>query len=311
MKYVLSICTMAILSMPAYGQQAGHRDQIATRRLGENQQIRQDARTQVDLQLRMVEVSLTKLRRLGLDPAKLADDSDSKANVAQTNGDPLTFSVSNDGGKAGQFLDSLRQDSLAKVLAEPTLATLSGRTAVFNLGEMLAVPKSQQDGSVMIERQHAIVIKVASEVSGDKVRLEIHGRITELDHKHMVRIGDKTVPGVRVREFNTRTELRSGQTLMISGLTQTRVEAVNRGMPYVSEVPYVGAIFRSVEEERNDIARFIQVRPQIVQSPAVAGSPQTGSEDDVSTPQAVPSVNVPDDSSSATARRLSDGDIQQ
>lgn len=294
MKYVLSICGMLAFSLTAYGQQAGNRDQTAVR-----QTIA--AGTQIDIQLRILEVSLTKLRRLGFDLTKLPCDSDPMPNPDQPNGNAQAFSVLNDGSKACLVLDALRHDNLAKVLAEPMLATRSGKTTVFNLGEKLAVPKRLPDGSMTIEQQHATVIKVTPEVSGDKVHLAFHGRFTELDHEHSMRVGKKTVPGVRLREFTTRAELKSGQTLTIRGLTQTRVETINRGVPYVSEIPYVGAVLRRVEEERNDVAMFVLVRPEIVPSPAATTAADMGSQ----------GVSTPDTATPATARRIPDDGTQR
>jgi pilus assembly protein CpaC len=60
-------------------------------------------------------------------------------------------------------------------------------------------------------------------------------------------------------------ELDAGQTLAIAGLVQTRVEAQNRGLPWVSEVPYLGALFRRVREENNEIETMILVTPELVE----------------------------------------------
>ncbi len=139
---------------------------------------------------------------------------------------------------------------------------MSGQTAVFNSGSELSVPKPQPDGSLTMERQYGIMVKLTPEVLGDRVHLAIHGQLSELDYGHIVRVGRETVPDVQTREFDTRTELASGQTLAISGLTYVRVEAIARGVPYVSEIPYVGAAFRSVEEERNDMDLLILRGPR-------------------------------------------------
>jgi Flp pilus assembly secretin CpaC len=276
-------------------EQAGNREQAAAvrqqadlerrallRRLdalqAETEQIRQalGGGTAVVVKVQIGEVSLTKLRRLGLDPAKLLGDPNAKSKIDQPGGNAqqsqaiATFSVIDDGSDAQRLLEALRKDNLIKVLAKPELMTLSGKTAVINPGGRLPVPKRRPDGSMAIEYQTGTEVEVTPEVLGDTIHLAIRGRVSELDSGHMVRVGQQTVPGVRVHEFCTRTELKSGQTLAMGGLSETRVEVENRGLPYVSEVPYLGAIFRSVKEERNDIAMLILVRPEIVQSPATA-----------------------------------------
>jgi len=52
--------------------------------------------------------------------------------------------------------------------------------------------------------------------------------------------------------------------LALAGLVQTRVDAVERGLPFVSDIPYLGAAFRSVEEEVNEIELLIMVTPELV-----------------------------------------------
>lgn len=290
MKFIPSICVMLALCVTAFGQQADRERQTLSQRLNTSQTEGEEARqangtsAQVVVQLQIIKVSLTKLRQLGFDLTKLPGGSDAKSDIDPANGNALTFSAVNDGSEAQLILKKLlflklRKDNLVKVLAEPTLTTLSGKTTVFNCGDKLPIPKPQQDDSVAIEHQNAVVVELTPEVLGDTVHLAIHGRLAELDYGHMVRIGRQTLPGVRTREFTTRTELKSSQTLMIRGLTESRVEAINRGLPYVSEVPYVGAIFRRVEEQSNEIATLILVRPEIVQSSATATARQPADGD--------------------------------
>jgi len=284
MKQILSICTLLAMSMTAFGQQPGGDSHVVA------------AGTQVVVRLQIAEVSLTKLQRMGCEPARVVRESEVSLTKLQRMGFDLTRVMCNrdakpnidsatfnaqwsalmkDGTKTKLILDALRKDNLAKILAEPTLVTISGKTAVFNSGGELSVPKPQPDGSVTMERQYGTVVNVTTEAQGNRVHLAIQGTLSELDYRNTVRVGKKNLPCVHKREFVTRTELKSGQTLAISGLTQIRVEAESRGVPYLSEVPYVGAVLRRTEETRNEIAMLILVRPEIVQSPTTVSQPAT------------------------------------
>jgi len=74
------------------------------------------------------------------------------------------------------------------------------------------------------------------------------------------------VPGVRTRFAETGVEMNAGQTLAIAGLLQTREEAENRGLPWVSEVPYIGALFRRVQHKANEVELLILVTPELVEA---------------------------------------------
>ena len=97
-----------------------------------------------------------------------------------------------------------------------------------------------------------------------RIRLEVRPRVSEIDPTRSVEVGSTTVPGLRVREVDTGVEMQAGQTLALAGLVQTRVEARNRGVPWLSELPYIGVPFRSVRDERNEIELLILVTPELV-----------------------------------------------
>ena len=261
----------------------------------EVEKIRQvvGAGPQVLVHLQIAEVSLTKLQHMGFDLARVVGNGEAKPSVDSANFNTQWSAITKDGTKAKLLLEALRKDKLAKILAEPTLVTMSGKTAVFNSGGELSVPKPQPDGSVTMERQYGTMVKLTPEVLGDRVHLAIHGRLSELDYGHMVRVGKENVPGVQTREFDTRTELESGQTLAISGQTQVRVETVNRGVPYLSEVPYIGAVIRRTEETRNEVTMLILVQPEIVQSPATASSAAASPQGNAAAPPTVHSAVSP------------------
>jgi Flp pilus assembly secretin CpaC len=232
---------------------------------------------QVMVHLKVFEVSLTKLRRLGYNLAKMQGkrlDSPDAANNSIVGG----FSVVDDGTEAARFFESLRKDNLAKVIAEPTLTTISGSKAVFHTGGKFPVQKQQADGVAIKWEQIGTMVELTPRTYGDRrVRLSIHFRAADLDHANGTQVGKQSVPGIRVREFTANAELGEGQTLAFSGLNQVHVETTESSVPIASSIPYVGAAFRSVKEERNETAMFVLVRPELVQpvdnAPATAHQP--------------------------------------
>jgi pilus assembly protein CpaC len=80
-------------------------------------------------------------------------------------------------------MDALRRDDLAKLLAEPTLTTLSGRSASFNVGGEQAVPVPQQNGAVTIEyKEFGTRVDFVPIVLGNgSIRLEVRASVSEID----------------------------------------------------------------------------------------------------------------------------------
>jgi len=234
---------------------------------------------QVLLHVKVFEVSRTKLRRLGFDWATAFGGSNvissgisglltSTTDGAISNLGTGTFNFNVVNGNSAFFgvLDALRQDNLAKVMAEPTLVTVSGRPASFNVGGEFPVPVPQSLGTISIEyKKYGTQLDFVPIVLGSgQIRLEIRPRVSELDDSRSLTINGTTVPGLRSREVETGVEMKAGQTLAIAGLIYYRTEAMNRGLPWVSEVPYLGAAFRKTEEENNEIEMLILVTPELV-----------------------------------------------
>ena len=241
---------------------------------------------QVLLHVKVMEVSRTKLRQLGFDWAQVINGhmivssasglltglegvGGSVAPTAVTAGQP-TFMFRVVDGSSAFFgvLDALREDNLMKILAEPTLVTVSGRPAFFNVGGEFPILVPESLGTVSIEYKKfgTQVDFVPIVLGGGRIRLEVRPRVSEIDNTRGVSVQSIHVPGLRVREVDTGVELMAGQTLAIAGLVQTRVEAQRQGIPGVMDLPYIGALFRKVEETNNEIELLILVTPELVQS---------------------------------------------
>ncbi len=237
---------------------------------------------QVLLNVQVMEVSRTKLRKMGFDFAQLngndfavssisglisevATDAGITA-VTGTQGDTVTFGIVDGSNSFFGFLEAIRQNNLLKVLAEPKLATVSGRPASFNSGGEFPVLVPQSLGTVSIEyKKFGTQVNFLPLVLGNgNIRLEVRPRVSEIDSTRSVTVNEFTIPGLRVREVDTAVEMKAGQTLALAGLIQTRVEAQNRGLPILADMPLVGAAFRAVEHTSNEVELLILVRPEFV-----------------------------------------------
>jgi pilus assembly protein CpaC len=225
------------------------------------------------LHVKVMEVSRTKLRTLGFDWAQISAGggfiSQSVSQLLQTpgtlignTGATVRFGIIGDGGQFYGFLEALRQYDLAKLMAEPTLTTLSGRPASFNVGGEVPIPLQQALGVTTVEyREFGTRIDFVPVVLGNGlVRLEVRPAITEIDPS--LRDAVTGVPGFRTRTADTAVELRAGQTLAIAGLVYERTEATNRGVPWLADMPWAGAAFRRVSERKNEVELLIFVTPE-------------------------------------------------
>ena len=78
------------------------------------------------------------------------------------------------------------------------------------------------DGGIVFRKFGTQLDLVPLVLSGERIRLEIRSRISELDEALAVEIGGRRIPGLRVREVSTGCELENGQSLLFAGLIEQR-----------------------------------------------------------------------------------------
>ncbi len=250
---------------------------------------------QVLLHVKAMEVSRTKLRQLGMDWAQISDgslvvsnvngliDAITPGSVGVNNGLATITSPSATLGGAPTFffnvvdgtnaffgvLDALEQNQLAKTLSEPTLVTVSGRPAYFRVGgeiPLIQPGTAEQPPTFQFVEYGTRVDFVPIVLGNGRIRLEVRPSVKDIDPARGAVADGFSMPGLLVRETDTGVEMMAGQTLAIAGLVQERVEAERQGLPWVSEVPYLGVMFRRVRHVKNEIELLILVTPELVEA---------------------------------------------
>lgn len=177
-----------------------------------------------------------------------------------------TFSIGFPRVQMQIFMNALRQDNLLRVLAEPNLVALSGKPAQFLVGGEVPVPVPQGIQQVTIEfKRFGILLDFLPTVLGDQmVRLYVRPEVSELDPTTGQLIQGQFVFGFRTRSAETTIELGNGQTLAIGGLLSETLRGRTDKLPGVGDIPVLGALFRSVNYQRDQTELVILVTPEIV-----------------------------------------------
>ncbi len=233
---------------------------------------------QVLLHVKVLEVSRTKLRQFGVDWAALTGNDfiiQSVGGLVQAAatqggsltgvGDTLRVGILNSGNAVGAYIDLLRRYDLAKLLAEPTLVAVNGRAARFHSGGEFGyvVPSSSLNATQVGFKPFGTQVDFVPVVLGNgNIHLEVRPTVSEVD----ATLGANGVPGFRVRGADTAVEMKAGQTLVLAGLIQSRVEVQNRGLPWAADLPFIGAAFRRVREQVNEVELLIMVTPEFVEA---------------------------------------------
>jgi pilus assembly protein CpaC len=164
------------------------------------------------------------------------------------------------------FIDALKEDGLVKILAEPTLITLSGQTANFLAGGEFPVPVPQGLGTAAIEyKPFGVGLSFTPTVlSKNKINIKVAPEVSELDFSTARLIGGFLVPGLTTRRAATVIELADGQSFAIAGLLKETVRDKLQKYPFLGDIPILGALFRSREFQKNETELIIIATPRLV-----------------------------------------------
>ena len=177
-----------------------------------------------------------------------------------------------DAGHFSLFIDALRTNSLAKILAEPNLMALDGQPARFLVGGMFPFPVPQSSSipggtavvTVQFQQFGTILTFIPQILPNDVIRLDVEPVISQLNFAQGTTVNGGTVPSLTERSARTVVELREGQTLAIAGLLQLVTNASTTRIPGLGDLPVVGPWFSSDTIESVETETIVLVTPQLV-----------------------------------------------
>lgn len=221
--------------------------------------------SQIQMHVKVMEVQRSKIRELGFNFLSLGQQY-ALANTigavaplagfdAPFGGPPavttnvgdseISFAITGNSNLFTGFLKALQQESLAKVLAEPVLVTTSGRPASMLAGGEFPVLVPQGVGATTIQwREFGVRMEAVPIVLGNgRLRLDVAPEVSQRDFTTTAVVDGLVIPGISVRRVNTQVEMRFGETLMIGGLISTQRTGTTQKVPFLGELPWIGAAF--------------------------------------------------------------------
>ena len=233
---------------------------------------------QVLLAVRFIEVSRTASRELGISWNVAAQNINAVTTGGLLSGTApfgtVLAQVLKGSTNVDALIQALEQRQVARSLAEPNLVALSGDTANFLAGGEFPFPVSASLGTTTIEwKRFGVGLAFTPTVLGNgQINLKIEPEVSQLDPTNVVQVGTVAVPSLIVRRANTTVELRDGQSFAMAGLLQNTNNANLEQLPWLGDVPVIGALLRSTQYKKKETDLVIIVTPHLVQ-PARPGDP--------------------------------------
>ena len=260
---------------------------------------------QVNLRVRVAEVSRTVMRSLGFD-WNMVGKVGSVAFGLQTGNlatatagstalpglvDSIFGTVASKHVNGAAAIEAMANEGLVSLLAEPNLTAESGTTATFLAGGEIPIPIGQGLGSTSVEyKQYGVSIAFTPTVlATGHINLKVRPEVSTLDSANSVQFAasgtsTSTIPALTTRRAETTVDLASGQSFAVAGLIQNNNNNTISKLPGVGDLPVIGALFRSEQFNRNQTELVIIVTPYVVRPTSPATPP-----DDANSYMRVPS----------------------
>jgi pilus assembly protein CpaC len=168
-------------------------------------------------------------------------------------------------------LDASKNTGMAKILAEPTLTTLTGQEAKFLSGGQFPIPVAANYGNVTVEYKDFGVglTFIPVVLSNGHINLKLNVSVSDLIDTNVLGVSVANanstfvIPSLSTRSASGTVELGDGQTIGLAGLlNETLRQSVNK-FPGLGSLPVLGALFRSQNYQKGNSELVILVTPHL------------------------------------------------
>jgi type II secretory pathway component GspD/PulD (secretin) len=190
-------------------------------------------------------------------------------------------------------LNLLISNGKARVLADPRITTLSGRTATIRAGDTLSILTTTGGGNGVIATQQLQSFQTGVTLDITPI-ITNNGELTVALHPVVNSLTGffNNVPEISTRDTQTTVHLRDNETLVIGGLIQENSQHTENKIPLLGDLPLVGRVFRNqnTTSTRNEL--IIVVTPHILNGNTTSTVPSAAIPPGmvVPTPRALPTV---------------------
>jgi pilus assembly protein CpaC len=218
-----------------------------------------EARDNIRLDFYFVQLNKNYGHQLGIGyPASVAPTFSGSFNVKAGELDSATAVIAS---QALPRLDMAQSSGWAKVMRQAAVVTANGEKASFSGGGEVNIPTQSAlaSGVQKISFGSQIQVEPVYDASSGRVELRLHADISELESDH-----GTGIPGRTTAALDTVVNLELGQSLVLGGLTAKSQRSSKTGLPVLSQIPFLGALFGSHGHTEDETENVILIVPSVV-----------------------------------------------
>jgi general secretion pathway protein D len=181
----------------------------------------------------------------------------------------FSYSLINSLGQIRVVLNALAERSLIRVLSSPSVMVVDNHTAAIQVGDQQPIRSSEtvtSGGNITTSIEYkdtGVLLAVTPSVnSGDMVAMTINQSITDVGPIDAA-TGQRAFLN---RQIGSRVAVRSGEALVLGGLIRDSVTDGSSGLPWLSRIPILGALFGKQTRNGTRTELLVVISPRVVRS---------------------------------------------
>jgi type IV pilus secretin PilQ/predicted competence protein len=167
-------------------------------------------------------------------------------------------------GEVSARIEALANDNKADIISTPRITTVNNRQARILVGKEVPLITMDQAGNAITElKKVGITLEVTPYVnSEDQITLDLHPEVSDLSSQSTVQGGVVFT----TTQADARVMVCEGETAVIGGLIRTLEGELERGVPFLKDVPVIGQLFKHTYTRNEKRELLIFVTPRLVRA---------------------------------------------
>ncbi|MBI3975242.1 MAG: AMIN domain-containing protein [Armatimonadetes bacterium] len=220
---------------------------------------------QIMIETRVVDISTAVLKDLGLNWGTTGGILGQPiSNFSVTGVFPSNFAINIGLPGFGVFLTALVREGKARVLSAPRVAVIDGNKATVNLGEEVPIPQVDANGRITFTfKPIGVVLEITPRLNREGIiTTTVIPEVSSVIEFLQTPAGP--VPRIATRKANTIVQVRDGESIVIAGMISAQERVTIVKVPFLGDIPVIGALFRRTTTDRSESEVIFIVTPAVV-----------------------------------------------
>ena len=172
-----------------------------------------------------------------------------------------------EGLSLGMSLNLLNQNGAADIVSEPSLLCINNKESSIYVGQTISIKTGTTSTSSGIptdtysREDIGLTLKIKPRISNeDKVLLKINTKLEDVGQTVLI----NSNPNTSKKELLTSAIVNNGESIILGGYIRSKKERLNENVPFLSDIPLLGNLFRNTKEVNDKINLVIIITPYIV-----------------------------------------------